>query len=392
MEISNLSNFKNSSKFYLVQVVSGNLVKSEVAIQFANKTLNFDTALINNNVGYVVSFANNFDNDKIFIANEIAFLLDVEVSSFYKLINEEGVSAIFCKVAKSPEFLSIRMDMVYKNIYDKFIKSGNTIGWMNDILSIPVLNSNSYIVDEEHILKLINMGINSARDGFSLNEDDLEEFKKKYLTMLFFDYIINNSKRNPVHYHIYINKETKKLTFGHIDYFHEISNDNLVSYEFNNRKVDRHAFIKVLYKNYYPYIKEISRTISLHSFEYIKSIKMIVNYGSEDENAAKYILNVKNNINFISKLDNQSSEEYKENKIDFTQCTIRINQNVMSKNLMIQSKYPNKTLEVDADDISYDDGVKVNYEEILDSSGKVNAFVFVGILIIIILIILVIVF
>ena len=119
---------------------------------------------------------------------------------------------------------------------------------------------------------------------------------------------------------------------------------------------------------------------------------MIVNYGSEDENAAKYILNVKNNINFISKLDNQSSEEYKENKIDFTQCTIRINQNVMSKNLMIQSKYPNKTLEVDADDISYDDGVKVNYEEILDSSGKVNAFVFVGILIIIILIILVIVF
>ena len=206
MEISNLSNFKNSSKFYLVQVVSGNLVKSEVAIQFANKTLNFDTALINNNVGYVVSFANNFDNDKIFIANEIAFLLDVEVSSFYKLINEEGVSAIFCKVAKSPEFLSIRMDMVYKNIYDKFIKSGNTIGWMNDILSIPVLNSNSYIVDEEHILKLINMGINSAKDGFSLNEDDLEEFKKKYLTMLFFDYIINNSKRNPVHYHIYINK------------------------------------------------------------------------------------------------------------------------------------------------------------------------------------------
>ena len=198
--------------------------------------------------------------------------------------------------------------------------------------------------------------------------------------MILFDYITNQKTRNANDYSIIVNKDTKLSRLSPLYSIGNIAEEEIKTISFNNRIVERNSLINVLYKYYYPYIKELSQCISLHNETYLKSIKLICDFNAKRELADKILSQIKKNIDYIQKLDAQYSGAIKETKIDYTQTTIRINQTVMKKNLLIQNKYPEKLLQsrcLEVNPVIEEEkeiGVKISCEKPIKQSGFSNVF------------------
>ncbi len=366
------ANFSDSDKFYVTHYINGNESKNKVNINF----LNNKDAVINDKIkgSYTVLSSNS----NKFVCYEIANLFDIDIVSSFIILNNEGERAIFTKEGLEEDELLIGVDFVFKKVFDKY--NNNDLGvnnWIANTLNIP---KDVVLEDENNIKILIEAGINSIRDSFVMDEVTFNKYKFSYINMIFFDYIINNSVRNPKDYKVIINNITKDLVMAPIDCNFRIrDNDN---YTLNNRVVNRSVFIKVLFKYYYSDIRMLSRTLTDHYITYIESINAICMYNLDKETSLKFVDMIRSNLKSIEALENDYSDtEEKVNKIEHTQVSIRINQEVMKKNLLMLGKYPLKKLkeEIEADE----EEVKV----ILEEKNKFVVFIVIGIILLSILIV-----
>lgn len=381
METSRLSSFKKSLKFYINQVITGKKTKDEIHLTFSEA--NPYQVAINNNVTGIIKCPNNpYLNQYEIIMSEIANLLDVDSALVYRITNENDESALFCKSVCSSEELLITMDYIFKKLYEKYIRSTQSAEhWMSKALAIPNATIEHPITDEQNLKTLIDMGINAAFDAFAIKDNNPDEFKTNYLSMILFDILTNQQRRNAVDYSIIVDKSTKAAQLAPLYTYNNSSNKEL--YYLNNRLVNRYELAKVIYKEYYKYIKEMSRCLTEHHQAYMKSITLICENNTDETHAHEIINTIKSNIDFISELEKeQSGLSLTETKVDYTQTTIRINQIVMKKNLLFQNKYPEKqisSLEIDSEELQEDEGIKISVEEALPQSGFSNAFIITSI-------------
>ena len=375
----NISKFKNSKKFYIDSITTGKENKNEVNITFQNEDGN--RIMINNMVPAFLKVSDKDSIAKEIIMSDIAFLLDIEVSMVYKVTNDRDEEAIISKSVCNQQELLISMDYVFKKLYQKYSSGiSASSNWMTRALQIPESTEENPLTAENDLKELIDMGINSAYEAFNIQDKRPNEFKNKYLSMVLFDYITNQKTRNANDYSIIVNKDTKLSRLSPLYSIGNIAEDEIKTISFNNRIVERNSLINVLYKYYYPYIKELSQCISLHNETYLKSIKLICDFNAKSELADKILTQIKKNIDYIQKLDAQYSGAIKETKIDYTQTTIRINQTVMKKNLLIQNKYPEKLLQSRCLEVNpvieeeKETGVKISCEKPIKQSGFSNVF------------------
>lgn len=359
---SKLTNFKNSPKFYIEQIISGHLTTNEINLTFNKEKEN--RVLINNLVpGTIKCHEDRSIDEYEIIMSEIADLFDINSATIYQITNEEHDKAIIVKDPNTNKELLISMDYIFKKLYAKFISQNNKPNhWMNAALNIPEATITNPIQDENQLKILLEMGINAALEAFKIT--DPEAFKTEYFSMLLFDYLTNQERRNAMDYFILANPNAGSAKLSPILFYKPAKNyPNL--YYLNNRLVLRASLIKTIYHNYYPYIKEISRCLTNHHEAYLKSVKLICDYNSTTPN--NIYETIKANIESIIPLDAECSGIVPmETKVDYTQTTIRINQRVMKKNLLYQNKYPEvkpeKTLVVENPQED-EERVKISIEE-----------------------------
>ena len=361
-----LSVFKKSPKFYINQITSGHLYTNEVHLTFPEDK---DRVLINNLVlGTIKCHSDKHLDEYEVIMSEIADLLDLDNATVYKVTNEEGISGVIVKDVKSKSELLISMDYIFKKLYEKYTHMPNpNNSWITAALSIPPSSLTNPLKDANYLTTLLEMSINAPCEAFKIT--DLDAYKTNYFSMILFDFLTNQEKRNAIDYSILANPNTGEARLSPLMNFSLSANSPI--YSLNNRLVDRESLIRHIYRNYYPYIKELSRCLVDHTSAYLTSIQLICENNTDPIVAEEIVETIKNNIEFIRPLDKEQSGVSTETKVDYTQTTIRINQKVMKKNLLYQNKYPaHPVTNTPPSPPKDDDRVKISIEETLPTRPK----------------------
>lgn len=358
---------KSKIKFDIIHNSKYNLINTkEVAIESKSKEINRETgeeyytdAIYE---AFMKSSLDTYKDDLDLINSEIAELLDISSSKVYKVQNSDNLFGIVNIVEKENYEEQLSVDILINKLI-KMIKEKNIslTSWLKDYFSLPKTDSNLLLNSEKDIVSVIEMTIFTIMTLFRLNNQELEELRRDYIKMIFFDLISNNIERNFNTYSILINKDIKYSRLAPIyDYNNEI--DSKSYYILNSQYIDKSAILSTLYHRYYPYIKKISKGLKDNKGLYLESINLIIENNINQIYANTIKDNYKNNIETINSLENLHSKNYIENKLDIAMTQTSINLNALNKSQMIHTKYSkkNKNEEVKVNSM---EEVKIKVEE-----------------------------
>ena len=352
--------FFKASEYYLIDVFNGEEKKSkiifsvknnsnfrlknsiEVAIESKSKEIDYETKkeyyFESIYQAFMKSSSDSYKDNLDVINSEIASLLDISSSNVFKVINSNGIYGIVSIGIKEQDEQQLSMDILINKLITLIKSKGVTLtSWLKDYFSLPKTSKNILLNKEKDIISVIEMTIYTLSVLFRLSNDELENLKKDYIKMIFFDLISNNSERTFDSYSILIDNNSKFKRLSPIyDYNNELNVNSY--YLLNNVYIDKNACLSTIYHKYYPYIKQISRGLTDNYGLYLESIYLIIDNNVDDLYASQIKDIYKSNLDIIKSLENVNSREY----IAMTQTSINLN--ALNKNQMVHSKYKQRNV------------------------------------------------
>lgn len=363
---------KNLIKFNVIHNSKYNLTNTkEVAIESKTKEIDPLTGeeqyIESIYQAFMKSSNDSYKDDLDLINSEIAELLDVQSSSVYRVVTDNNLYGVVNIGIREKNEQQIAMDILVNKLI-KMIKEKNVTltSWLKDYFSLPRTNNNLLINNEKDVISVIEMTINTLSVLFSLSNTQVENLKKDYIKMIFFDLLSNNRNRS---FNTYSILASNDLEFKRIAPIYDFNNelDSNSYYVLNNVYIDKNAIISTLYHKYYSYIKQISKGLTDNYGLYLESINLIIDNNINGIYAKQIKDNYKSNIDTIKSLELIHSKNHNENKLDIAMTQTSINLNALNKNQMVHVKYKNKNKNKEVKVEQVDD-VKIKVEPKKDKS------------------------
>jgi hypothetical protein len=357
------NDFYNSQLYYLVDVFAGEIKKSrinfrlisnssynlknakEVEIESKVKKLNSLTGqeyyAIIKHKAFIKMTPNKYSDSLDVISSEIAGLFNIPSSKVYYLETNDNLRGVINIDVKKHDEQEISIDKLFNRIIN-LLKSKNMdmSQWLKAYLALPQNNLNNIIDDEVNIRIVVDSTINIIKSFFRLSDQENELLIKNYILMIFFDLLSNNIYRDFNSYSILLSYQGIFSRLAPIyDYNNEL--DNKEYYRLNNVYINKTGLLSVLYKDYYKYIREISRGILENYKAYLDSISLIVTCNMDSEYVEIIKNNYKINMDVIKTLELLHEEQVGESKLDIAMTQTSINLTAVNNNQMIHQKYDN---------------------------------------------------
>ena len=358
------NDFFKAKEYYLIDTFNGEVKKDlikfdvihnstyklnnavEVAIESKTKEFDITTGkeyyIESIYQAFMKSSADSYKDDLDVINSEIAELIDVSASKVYRVETDNNLFGVVNINNKEKDQNQINMDSLVNNLI-KLVKEKNVTltSWLKNYFSLPKTDSNLLLNSEDDVVSVIEMTINTLSVLFRLKNDELENLRKDYIKMIFFDLISNNVDRSFNTYSVLATKEMKFVKLSSIyDYNNDLDNNSY--YILNNHYIDKNAVMSCLYHKYYHYIKNVSKGLSDNYGLYMESINLIIDNNINAIYANQVKDNYKANIDTIKSLELIHSRNYLESKLDIAMTQTSINLNALNKNQLVHSKYKNK--------------------------------------------------
>ena len=357
------NSFFNTNEYYLVDRFNGEIKKNRINLRIVDnskyllnsyKQVIIETKIkkINKATGEVYHSLNNYEGfvrsskDKVrdeldIINSEIASLIGVSSSHVFHLENYNNDRGIINIGVKELDQKLITLDVLVNNLINT-IKTQNIDApdWLKKYFSININDENNLLEDEELIISVIEMTINIIGLFFKLNQEELEKSRKRYIRMILFDLISNNTNRSFNTYSVTLSNQNIFIELTPIyDYNNETDIKNY--YILNNKYINKTAIFSTIYHKYYPYIKSLSKSITDNINLYKDSISLIIN-NNIDGFSSETVNNYYNaNLDLIKSLELLHQKNSHENKLDLAMTQTSINLGVINRNQLVQSKYAN---------------------------------------------------
>lgn len=191
--------------------------------------------------------------------------------------------------------------------------------------------------------------------------------------MILFDLLTNNAIRDFGSYNILLDYNGTFKRFSPIyDYNNNIEAKKY--YCLNNVFIDRTSILSILYKNYYSYIRELSRSLMENYSAYLDSINLIID--SNMDNSSEIVKrNININIDVLKSLELIHEEQIGESKLDIAMTQTSINLTAVNNNQLVHQKYDNLNKAKSTDNI--EDDVKIKVEPKRKTHNGMNIFIFI---------------
>jgi len=240
---------------------------------------------------------------------QIGKLLNFDIVEEYRIYNKnkEKDSVIIKDIVNNNEFYNVEN---LRKRFQKLISNGKIKKekWVDFYENLNVANSKT---DYE---ATIDYGLKILKILPSMLEDDYKTIEKKYLEMILFDCLINQSERKFEDYGILCNKETRRYTYAPLfdNVFPSIlqNNDTII---FNNIKCNRNELLRTLIIKYYDKISDKIESIIENKEKIIRNMDVIFKYNLDVSTYTTYPKNIKNNINLLEELVKEK-KQLKENE------------------------------------------------------------------------------
>ena len=385
--------FFKAKEYYLIDTFNGEVKKDlikfdvihnstyklnnavEVAIESKTKEFDVETGkeYYSESIyqAFMKSSTDSYKDDLDVINSEIADLLDIDASKVYRVETDNNTFGVVNINTKKADENQINLDALVNNLI-RLIKQKNVTltSWLKDYFSLPKTDANLLLNSEKDVVSVIEMTINTLSVLFKLKNEELENLRRDYLKMIFFDLISNNTDRSFNTYSVLATSSMKFIKLSSIyDYNNDLDNNSY--YILNNHYIDKNAIMSCLYHKYYYYIKTLSKGLTDNNSIYMKSIKLIVENNINGIYANQIIDNYKSNMDTIKSLELIHSRNFSESKLDIAMTQTSINLNAINKNQLVHSKYKNKNKNkpVRVDDVA---DVKIKVEPKQESSKLKN--------------------
>lgn len=393
----NNESFYNSNTFYLVDIFNGKLTKSRINFKIINnsiyclknaKQIEIESAIkrVDGTTGKeyyekvkhtaFIKSTNNSYSDKLDIINsEVAALLGIPASKVFRIDNDNNQSGVISIDVKKNNEQQVSIDSLFK----KIINQANThnlgdLSWLSNYYKIPQ-NNEKQLIDNENIIKLtIDLFMNIISLFIKMDNKEKENLKKSYLEMIYFDLISSNAVRSLNSYSILLDSTGHFTRFAPIyDYNNNISSNNY--YSLNGVYIKKNAMLEILYKDYYKYIKNISRGLVENFKAYIESVDLIIDSNLIPEEADIIRNNYHATLDNIKSLEMAHLNDFGENKLDIAMTKTSINLNAINNNQMVHQKYDK--YEKNESPKELEDTIKIKVEPKKKTKIGKNIFLFI---------------
>ena len=365
------NDFFNQQVYYLVDIFAGNYKKSRIVFRLINNsTYNLKNAKeveieskikkVNQVTGqeyysvlkhkaFIKSSDNDYSDNLDVINSEIASLLSIPASKVYHLETDNNLKGIINIGVQKSDEQQISIDKLFERIISLLkTKNMEVNDWIKGYLAINKGDDNFLVSSEADIINTIDVGINIIKVFFRLNENEINVLKRNYIQMIFFDLLTNNAVRNFNSYSILLDYNG---TFKRLAPIYEYNNElyGKKYYCLNRVFIDRTSLLSILYKNYYSYIREISRGLMENYSAYINSINLIIdsNMNNNNEMVKK---NININMDVFKSLELIHEEQFGESKLDVAMTQTSINLTAVNNNQLVHQKYDNLNKKADIEE------------------------------------------
>ena len=298
--IRNAPNLEAGKNYYVAAFdKNSNIYLQPVSVSLTNSETN-EVIVENTFKGYQKH--TGVDNIEIAIC-QIGKLLNIDIVEEYELynINRQRDSIIIRDIINDNEFYDV------ENLKKRFLKLINNgklrkEKWVEDCEQLKVANS------KEDYKLIIDYGLNILKSLPSMVEEDFQKIEQKYLEMILFDCIINQSERNFKDYGILCDKETKRYKYAPLfdNVFPTIlKNNDIIS--LNGITCNRYELMECLCYNYYDKIKDKLNEIIQNKDNYLQNIDIILKYNLDLENYTMILNNIITNLKYLERLNNEKT-------------------------------------------------------------------------------------
>ena len=301
--ISSVDKLKSGNNCYLLSYEQGVKVLEQANIKDL-KTLDNGLTLVEVNKekkGYKKE--NSVNNDYELIMSDIAYLLNIDYSSTYRIFDEKMNPQGILNLSftdKEERFLSLEEALRYiKEESPKFNLKQELLSYHDKHIKYGMKQAkdNEYQKNIEYVFDLF-----SALPDITV--DNIEELKYSYLNMIVFELLSNSLDNNLNNIGLIVNKKSlKKYTYRLSPSYNKYTTkmENLEEDETvcNFYIVKKKALLGTLINNYYDYIKDTLSLIADNSESLTKLIKQVIKEHLEYGEYKNYYEQVDKNIAMI---------------------------------------------------------------------------------------------
>ena len=301
--ISSVDKIKSGNNCYLLSYEQGIKVLEQAKLENL-KTLENGLTLVEVNKekkGYKKE--NSINNDYELIMSDIAYLLNIDYSSTYRIFDKNMEPQGILNLSftdKDERFLSLEEALRYiKEESPKFNMTQELLSYHDKHIKygIKQVKDDEYLKNIEYVFDLF-----SALPDITL--DNIEELKYHYLNMKVFELFANSVDNNLNNIGLIVNKKVlKKYTYRLSPSYNKYTTkmDKLENNETicNFYIVKKQSLLGTLINNYYDYIKDTLSLIADNSESLSKLIKQVVKEHLEYGEYKNYYEKVKENIEMI---------------------------------------------------------------------------------------------
>lgn len=318
--LSKIDKLKKGNNCYLLSYDQGVKVLEQAYISEV-KDVNPYLKLVsinNNRQGYKKE--NSVNNDYELIMSDIAYLLNIDYASTYRIFDESlnptGIVNISF-VKPNERFLNLEETLRFiKEESPKFNLTQELLDYHDRNIKKGVkeiTNKEDYKKNIEYVFKLFE----SLPD---IKEDNIEKLKSDYLNMKIFELLTNSLNNNLSNIGIMVNKEKINYTYRLSPSYNkcciELPNIDRDKTICNFFIVNKKELLNTLIDNYYEYIKELLSLISTNKETLLSIITQVIKEHLEYTEYSKYHRLVTDNINMISEAVLLKKEQVPDTKED----------------------------------------------------------------------------
>lgn len=363
MNNTDIKNFYNADKYFLVDTINGTLKASNINLEvipnspinlrgrltykvlskkrLENTTNDKDVYVAVETLGFLRTSTEPYQEDLDIINYEVLRLLGINAMPAFHLLTKEKLrgSILISALTLEDEIytiedLSKRMVMLIKQ------EKRSIPTFLANYIHLNATSKDNPLFDTNLIKEIIDFPINIISYVFNLDSKSLYKVKSTYINYLLGQLLLNQDRIDLNTYGIYYNRGNNIINLIPLyNYSNTLNKSEILS--LNNKYVDKEVFIDTLFTYYYDFFKDISRGLNENVSAYKKSIGMII----DNNTSTKYAKLITDNI--FSSIDHLTSEEeehrlsFGESRIDMALTQTSINLNAVNRNQEVRNKYEN---------------------------------------------------
>lgn len=360
-DTTDIKNFYNADKYFLVDTINGNLKASNINLRaIPNSPINLRGRLTYNvlskkriedvdsdkdvytsveTLGFLRTSLEPYQEDLDVINYEVLKLLGINAMPAFHLLTKDKLRGSILISALTLEDEIYTIEDLSKRMVMLIKEEKRTIpNFLANYIHLNAPSKNDLLVDTNLIKEIIDFPINIISYVFNLDSKSLYKVKNTYINYLLGELLLNQSQINLNTYGIYYNRGNNVINLIPLyNYSSSLENTDYVS--LNNKYVDKEVLIDTLYTYYYDFFKDISRGVNENVSAYKKSISMIIDNNTSNKYAKIITENLFDNIDHLTKEEEEHRLSFGESRIDMALTQTSINLNAVNRNQEVRNKY-----------------------------------------------------